>query len=162
MEMDRIIEQLNRLLPNVKVQPNTDKADGISSTTIELPAAPGSDYYFRLWMEPEIQISALLIARSPDQKYFWYRPFESSEFRNSMVALEAAFCETVEKLLTHETRIIQKNGWLNWHFKCEYRDSSDRWNRIYGHSAFKLGGFKVPKISGRTRTYRSAALVSRT
>jgi len=75
-----------------------------------------------------------------------------------MEASDAAFCEALEKLLTYETRIIQKNGWLNWHFKCEYK-ANDGWRRIGRYSALKLGGFKAPKIESRTRIYRSSALV---
>lgn len=157
MGIDGIIELLHHLLPDLKVQPITEQTAGISSTRIDLPIAPGSDYRFQLWVEPELQIAAKLMLQSPDRNYFWYRPFESGEFRDSM-AHDAAFSRTVEKLLTHETRIIQNNGWLNWHFRCEYKNF-DRWERIYGHSAFKLGGFKVPKIGGRTHIYRSTALV---
>jgi len=107
-----------------------------------------------------MQISAELTAPDSDINYFWYRPFESAEFRDSMEALDAAFCETLENLLTHETCIIQKNGWLNWYFKCEYR-AADRRRRIYGHSALKLGGWKTPKIDGKTHVYHSTALVQR-
>jgi hypothetical protein len=156
--VDKTLELLARLLPDFVVRPVTQRTQGIDSKRIDLPSAAGADYFFQLWIEPEMQISAELTAPDSDVNYFWYRPFESAEFRDSMGALDAAFCETVEKLLTHETRIIQKNGWLNWHFKCEYR-ADDRWKRIYGHSALKLGGWKTPKIDGKTHIYHSTALL---
>jgi len=105
-----------------------------------------------------MQIYAELTAPDSDVNYFWYRPFESAEFRDSAEALEAAFCETLEKLLAHETRIIQKDGWLNWHFKCEYK-VGDNWKRIYRHSALKLGNSKFPRIDGKVHVYHSSALV---
>jgi hypothetical protein len=156
--MDKTLELLARLLPDFVIQPVAQGAQGVDSTRIDLPAAAGADYFFQLWIEPEMQISAELAVAAADVNYFWYRPFESAEFRDSMEALESAFCETLEKLLTHETRIVQKNGWLNWHFKCEYK-AADNWMRIYRHSALKLGGWKFPGIDGKVRVYHSSALV---
>jgi hypothetical protein len=155
--MEKTLDLLDRLLPAFAAQPVTQRTQKIDSTRIDLPRAPGADYFFRLYTEPEMQIHAALTAPSSDVNYFWYRPFESAEFHDSAEALEAAFCETLEKLLTHESRIIQKNGWLNWHFKCDYK-SADGWKRVYRHSALKLGHWKVPHIDGRVRTYRASAL----
>lgn len=105
-----------------------------------------------------MQIHAELTVPDSKVNCFWYRPFESAEFRNSTEAADSAFCQTLEILLTHESRIIQKNGWLNWHFKCEYKTAGG-WKRIYRHSALKFGGFKAPPIDHKVRTYRSTALV---
>jgi len=156
--MDKPLELLARLLPDFIVQPATQRSHRIDSTRIDLPSAAGADYFFQLWIEPEMQISAQLAVPGSDVNYFWYRPFESAEFRDSTEALEAACCETLEKLLTHESRIIQKNGWLNWHFKCDYK-TADGWKRIYRHSALRLGGWKVPRIDGKVRVYHSSALI---
>src|SRR6202035_863163 len=98
--MDRTRELLARLLPDFFVQPGAPRTQGMDSKTIDLPAAAGADYFFQLWIEPEMQISAELTVSGSDINYFWYRPFELAEFRNSTEALEAAFCETLEKLLT--------------------------------------------------------------
>jgi hypothetical protein len=155
---DRTIDLLNRLLPGFVAQPITERTQRIDSTKIDLPLADGADYFFQLWTEPELQICAELAKPSCDVNYFWYRPFESAEFRDSTESLDTAFCETVEKLLVHETRIIQKNGWLNWHFRCEYK-TADHWKRISSHSALRLGGWKTPKIDGRVHVYNSSALV---
>ena len=155
--MNKTLELLSRLLPDFAPQPVTEQAAGIRSTKIDLPPAAGADYFFQLLIEPEMQISAERTVPGSEVNYFWYRPFESAEFRDSAEALEAAFCETLEKLLTHESRIIQKNGWLNWHFQCDHR-TADGWKRIYRHSALKLGGWRVPQIDGRVRTWRSSAL----
>jgi len=155
--MNKTLELLSRLLPDFAPQPVTEQAGGIRSTKIDLPPAAGADYFLQLLIEPEMQISAEPTVPGSEVNYFWYRPFESAEFRDSAEALEAAFCETLEKLLTRESRIIQKNGWLNWHFQCDHR-TADGWKRIYRHSALKLGGWRVPQIDGRVRTWRSSAL----
>jgi hypothetical protein len=157
---DKTIELLHGLLPGFVVQPVSERIERVDSTRIDLPPAPGADYFFRLWIEPEMQIGAELTAPDSDVNYFWYRPFESAEFRDSMAALDAAFCEALEKLLTHETRITQKDGWLNQYFKCEYK-TAERWKRVYGNSALKLGGWKFPQIDGKVRVYYSPALVHR-
>ena len=156
--MVKTLELLARLLPDFVVQPVTLRVQGIDSRKIDLPSAAGADYFFRLWIEPEMQINAELTAPGSDVNYFWYRPFESAEFHDSLEALDAAFCAMLKKVLTHETRIIQESGWLNWHFKCEYK-TADSWKRVYGYSALKLGGWKTPRIDGKTRIYHSAALV---
>jgi hypothetical protein len=145
-------------MPDVAIQPIIEQTGRIRSTKIALPPATGADYFFQLYTEPEMQIYAQLTAQNSGVHHFWYRPFESAEFRDSMEALEAAFCETLEKLLTHETRIIQKNGWLIWHFKCEYK-TAGLWTRIPGVSYLKFGRWKTPKIVGKIRIYQSPALV---
>jgi hypothetical protein len=117
--MDKTLELLARLLPGFVVQPVTQRLRRVESTRIDLPAAPGADYFYQiLEIYPEMQIGAELIGWDPEINYFWYRPFELAEFRNSRDALEAALCETLEKLLTNDTQIVQKSGWLTWNFKC--------------------------------------------
>jgi hypothetical protein len=62
--------------------------------------------------------------------------------------LVSDFCEELEVLLTHETRIVQRKGWLFWHFRCEYR-AGENWKSVCSQSAFRAGRFKPPQISGR-------------
>jgi hypothetical protein len=157
--MDKTLKLLARLLPGFVVQPVTQRTQRVESTRIDLPAAAGADYFYQIFgFCSEMQIGAQLIESGPEINYFWYRPFELAEFRNSAEALEASVCETLEKLLIHETRIVQKNGWLTWNFKCEYQ-AADRWNRIYGHSALKVPGWRLPRINGKIHVYQSKALV---
>jgi len=129
---------------------------------LDLPTAPGAEYFFRVWFYEggERQISAQLIQRRSDDTDFWYRPLEMGEFNGSEDDLVSEFYEELEALLTHETRIVQRRGWLFWHFRCEYR-AGENWKGVRGHSAFFRGGrFKVPQIKGRQRVYRSAAIAS--
>jgi hypothetical protein len=124
---------------------------------LDLPLATGAEYFFRLWFYEggERQISARLIQQRSDDTYFWYRPFEMGELNGSEDDLVSEFCEELEALLTHETRVVQRKGWLFWHFRCEYC-TGEKWKSIYSYAAFRGGGFKVPQIKGRKRVYHSA------
>jgi hypothetical protein len=160
---DRTRRLLSFLLPdfNSVLQPvEGSKVAGPNIGRLDLPPAHGADYFFRLWFSSdERQISAKLIENSDDTKYFWYRPFELAGFRDSMDDLVRTFCEDLEALTTHETRIIQRKGWLFWHFRCEYCISGN-WKYLYRHSALR-GVFKPPQIKGRRRVYGSAALLGK-
>jgi len=117
---------LNRLLGdrNPVILPSETQSDiRENMARLDLPTAPGAEYFFRLWFYEggERQISARLIQHFGDETYFWYRPLEMTEFRGSEDDLVSEFCEELETLLTHETRIVQRKGWLFWHFRCEYR-----------------------------------------
>ncbi len=156
--MEKTLELLARLLPGFETRPVTQRARGAESTRIDLPTAPGADYSYQIFeFHPEMQICAELVRSNPEINYFWYRPFELAEFGNSQEALEAAFCETLEKLLTNETRIVQKNGFLTWSFRCEYK-TADRWNRVYSHAALRVPGWKLPRIRGDIHVYQSQAV----
>jgi hypothetical protein len=69
--------------------------------------------------------------------------------------LEVKFGEVLEILLTHETHIIQRKGWLFWSFRCEYHER-ETWKLVYGHSALRW--FKSPQITGRSRVYFSGPI----
>jgi hypothetical protein len=81
------------------------------------------------------------------------------EFRGSEDDLVNEFCEELEALLIHETRIVQRKGWLFWHFRCEYR-TGEKWKGVCSHSAFRGGRFKPPPIKGTRRVYHSAPIAS--
>jgi hypothetical protein len=158
---DKTLRLLNLLLPdfNPVIQPvEGSKVTGPHTCRLELPPAHGADYFFCLWFYPdgERQIGAKLVEVSDDARYFWYRPFELAEFRDSNEDLVNVFCEQLDALITHETRIIQRKGWLFWHFRCDYR-ASGNWKCLYRHSALR-GGFKPAPIKGRKRVYGSPAL----
>jgi hypothetical protein len=125
-----------------------------NTARLDLPTAPGAEYSFTLWFDEsgERQISATLIRDQNDHPYFWYRPFELAEFRNNVEELEATFCDELKVLLTHETRIIQRKGWLFWGFRCEYQEGAE-WKEVYGHRASRW--FKPPQILGKSLVYYS-------
>ena len=155
---------LNRLLGdrNPLIHPEEPTGDIREKIArLDLPAAPNAEYFFRLWFyeDGERQISAHLIQHRSDDTYFWYRPLEMGEFKSSEDDLVSEFCEELENLLTHETRIVQRKGWLFWHFRCEYR-TEEKWKSVCSHSAFRGGRFKPPQIRGRKRVYHSAPITS--
>ena len=161
---DKTLALLNRLLGDYGPVFHTLEQQGNSRENIsrlDLPTAPGAEYSFRLWFyeDGERQIGAQLIEPPSDETYFWYRPLELAEFRGSEDDLVSKFCQVLEALLTHETRIVQRKGWFFWHFRCEYR-AGDEWKSVYSHSAFRGGGFKPPHIKGRRRVYHSAPIAT--
>jgi hypothetical protein len=157
---ERAVALLRRLLPNFEAHPISRAIPRTTERSVEvnLPAAVTADYSFVLCFSPEMQIGAKLVL--PDEAttypHFWYLPFESAAFRNRIDALENAFYKTLEIVLTHETRITQKNGLVLTHFGCEYR-TAGTWKRVGGVSYVRFN-FKVPRISGRKHVYHSLAL----
>jgi hypothetical protein len=154
---------LNRLLIDYRPvaqsqEAQTDAQKGIAR--LDLPIATGAEYFFRLSFHDggERHISAQLIENRSAGTYFWYRPFELAEFRGSPEDLATEFCQELELLLTHETRIVQRKGWLFWHFRCEYL-VGEKWKSLSSHLAFRRGRFKPPRIEGRERIYKSGPIV---
>jgi len=158
---ERIVVALNRTLPGFAFETilETHSRSGISSVTVELPVPEGAEYQFVLSFQPEKQIHARLLRQHGTQRnnYFWYRPFEETQSRDFNDKVDAAFVETIERLVHHETRIVQKRGLLNHSFRLDYK-SPNGWQRIYRVWTFRLGGFSVPSIAGRQRVYHSPAL----
>lgn len=159
---DKTAALLKELLPSF--DPTIEEAHQLnhsreSIARLDLPTASGAEYSFTLWFDEsgEREISARLIRHQGDRPYFWYRPFELAEFRNNVEELEAKFCDELKVLLIHETRIIQRKGWLFWGFRCEYHEG-EKWKGVYGHMALRW--FKPPQIKGRSRVYRSAPVAS--
>lgn len=167
MDLGRYVDEptvaaLHRLLPRLVFEPILTPMPS-SSVTIDPPMAvgvdlfpaPDADYSFHLTFQPEKQIHARLIGADSKQ-YFWYMPFEEAAFSYSLERLDNAFIETIEAIVLHETRIIQKRGLLTHSFRCDYNTVTD-WKRVYGLSCMRW--FAVPKIEGNQRTYVSGALV---
>ena len=155
------IAAMNRLLPNIEFEPILEPVSGSRhpSVSVELPAPTGAEYLFKVYFRPERQIHARLVHVENSRYYFWYRPFEDAEFKNSTERLNGAFLNTLEQLVCSETRIMQKRGLLTHSFQCDYK-SPTGWNRVYGHSALRLGGFNPPPIAGNQHVYHSPALVA--
>jgi hypothetical protein len=159
---ERAVRFFQRVLPNLTVCPISRpiaSKSAVSSETavsVNLPAAHSADYSFWLHFSPEFQIGAKLVNDPGDRSYFWYLPFELADYKNSAEASEDAFYEILELVLTHETRIIQKDGLILTGFRCEY-ESNGTWNRVGGLSYVRLT-FKLPRIRGRQWTYHSTAL----
>lgn len=153
---------LKLLLPdfNPVIQPVKSSEDnGVEIGKVDLPLGAGADYFFQLWSygDCERQICARRVNSRSDDEYFWYRPLEMGEFAGSSQDLSDTFCEELEALLAHQTRIVQRKGWLFWHIRCEYY-AGNAWKCISGQSAFRGGRFKPPQISGTVQTYQSGPI----
>src|SRR5579859_3415933 len=79
--LSRLLGGLNPLLHPVEARGDFPE----KITSIDLPAAPGAEYFFKVWFYEggERQISAQLIQHRSDKTYFWYRALELAEFRGS-------------------------------------------------------------------------------
>jgi hypothetical protein len=156
---DVTIAALQTLLPEVAFQQISSPIPRSSESAvfISLPASSGADYSFKLWLLPEKQIQAVLLADDSSEISFWYRPFEDADFNNSVDLRNKAFLETVELLISHETRIVQKVGLLFDSFRCEYKTAGG-WHTVDSMGYFRMGNFNTPRIKGRRHIYYSAAL----
>jgi hypothetical protein len=155
---------LQRLLPGVVLEPiitpvptRSGTLNAPVSVSVKLPPAPAADYQFELTFEPERQIHAQLLDASNQRIAFWYMPFEDAAFGDSPARLDEAFIQTLERLLSHETRIVQRRGLLTHSFTCEYR-AIDEWKRISGISYLRW--FAAPRIKGRQHVYHSPSLTN--
>jgi hypothetical protein len=164
MDADRCIDEqtltfLRRWLPDADFAPQLNTLNGSSrpAVYVDLPPQTGADYFFRLYFDPERQIHARLL-NTDAKHYFWYMPFEDAAFGNSAEKLDKEFLRTIELLLSHETRIIQRLGLITHSFRCEYK-SANGWSKVCAHSALRLGRFHVPEIRERERIYSSPAVV---
>lgn len=121
-------------------------------TYLELPPAPDADYRFTLYLG-EPQIHAALV--SAPTRRFWYWPFAEHDYED-IADQESHFLECVGLLLRHPTRIVQRRTLLGAIFRCEAETNA---------SVEPIGGslsvwFRVPRIAGRTHTYRSSPVAS--
>jgi hypothetical protein len=154
----RVAGLLNRLLPGfekdlIAKSPTSQKS---AELLLKLPPAPDADYQFLLWLEPEMQIHARLLGTGQNYS-FWYMPFEAAGYREDLGNLGKAFAETVETVILHPTRIVQKRGLLSHSFKLEC-EREGAWHRIYQMSYMRFA-FEAPRIRGRRHVYCSPPIV---
>jgi hypothetical protein len=129
-----------------------------SFCAIHLPAAPGADYRFILYVhdDGEPQVGATLIDGDPEA-YFWHWPFEDPDY-SSHSEREQAFLTAVQELVTSPTRIRQKRGLLNTTFRCEVHRASG-WSRAGPFIAGLRWGTKPPPTRARVVDYEAPALI---
>ncbi len=126
--------------------------------SLELPRPPSAEYCFRLlFFEDEFSLTAIPIC-DPEAEAFWHQNFERLGAA-SLEPVERAFREFVADVISQETRITQRRGLFFHRFTCEvFRGSG--WERVGGRVLALRAQFRAPRISGRTRHYRSPALVA--
>ena len=131
---------------------NSGPVDDPTATSVALPAAAGADYGFTVWFYEggDAEIAAHLVdaagqrvpAPTPGEAAgasFWYQPFELEDYERSLERLADAFEATLRRVLTHETRVRQRRGWLFWHFALDVRTSDGAWEPVYGYGALRAG-----------------------
>jgi hypothetical protein len=125
---------------------------------IHLSAARHAAYRFILYVydDGESQVGVTLVDGDPEA-YFWYWPFEESDY-GSQSEREQAFLKAVRELLTSRTRIRRKRGLLNTHFRCEVLRASG-WSRVGPFMAGLRWGTKPPPTESRAVYYESPALI---
>ena len=151
---DQALALLRSLDPDLDVRLDQHE----SFCAVHLPPARDAQYRFVLYIyeDGEPQIAAALVDGDPEA-YFWYWPFEEPDF-DSPEERQSEFLSAVHQLLTSRSRIRQKRGWLNTHFRCEV-ESGDGWSRAGPFMSGLKGSFKPPRADQKVTIYESPALV---
>jgi hypothetical protein len=152
---DLVMDLLRSLDPSLDLRIEETE----SHSAIHLPPSQGADYRFVLYIheDGEPQIAAVVVDGDPES-YFWYWPFEEPEF-SSVEERHREFLVAVKDLLGNRTRIRQKRGWLNTHFRCEI-ENGETWSRVGPTMAGLKWSFKPPPTEEKVVFYQSPPLVS--
>ena len=153
--VELVMDLLRSLDPSLDIR--LDESETLCS--IHLPPAGRADYRFVLYFhrDGEPQVAAIVVDGDPEA-YFWYWPFEEPDF-SSAAERQREFLRAVRQLLTSRTRIRQKRGWLNTHFRCEV-ESDGTWSRVGPLMSGLKGSFVPPPTERKVVFYESAALVA--
>jgi hypothetical protein len=133
-------------------------------TKLALPPAEGADFHLNIYVydDGEPQITAQPLGHgSPrdarDQVAFWGLSFEVADYRTDEER-NTAFLATLDLLLTHEVRITQRRGCLNYHFTCEYKNGDD-WLALPGILHFRWSHSRFLRCRARHLRFLSPALL---
>ena len=129
----------------------------VSYWTAAFPVPDGADYGFiaYIYADGNSDISANL-RESSSGEWFWFAAFEVVGY-SSIHEAHTHFLETLVLLLDNPTRIVQKKGWLNMYFTCEYMTAGE-WHYAGGGATLRFTNFRFPKIDGKLREYRSTSV----
>ena len=129
----------------------------VSYWTAAFPVPDGADYGLiaYIYANGDSEISADL-RESNSGEYFWSAMFEVAGYSSTHEA-HTHFLEMLVLVLDNPTRIVQKKGWLNMYFKCEYLIAG-AWHHAGGGAALRFTNFEFPKIDGKSREYRSPSV----
>lgn len=121
-----------------------ETASGIAYRDFTFDLGPRSEYRLvaTLYIDNgEAQIRAERLG-APEGEYFWYVSYEPVDF-GSLVHTHEVALASLNKLLTHQTRIRHRIGLVFSSFCCEYKEG-DKWHELGGHGYFRFGGFNAP------------------
>ena len=157
--MEETVGMVRRYLPDLAVKPESrELKPGGTWCWLALPAPLGADYSFRLheYGNGDKQISAALLHGKAEGSHFWYRSFEVTGYKSQKDQLKADFLEAVRIIMTCETQIEQRRGWLFWDLSCNYLEGG-AWKRL-GSMEILRGQVKLPEIQGDRAVYKSPPL----
>lgn len=132
----RTLNEIDRRLGSIDVV----RVSQPTYVKLALPAARGADFHFNVYVyddgEPQITAQPRVgggdLHDVRDLVAFWHLSFEAPDFLSDDDRLNA-FLAVLGCLLTHDVRIRQRRGWLNYSFTCEYQ-ADDRWIALPGVS----------------------------
>ena len=155
MNIDSLIDQLRPMSQKIERRPRGDD----SFWEITFPASADADYSFCAYVyeDGEAGVSAVRTG-AEDDEYFWSVTFESPDF-DSIEEIGKHLVDTVSRLLSHDTRIIQSKGLVNVGFDCAYSDN-EGWHSVGGNAALRFSNLIIPKIDGKEKEYRASAVLS--
>lgn len=120
------------------------------------PITRGSEYGFSIWClgPEELSIDAYLSSSEPHSRDldFWYHSFRPGDFETSDQMIED-FQSELLRLLTHETRILQRRRPRGYDFLCEVR--LEDWAPVHEVTLSRKSAKALPAISSRERIYRA-------
>jgi hypothetical protein len=123
------------------------------------PRPSGSDYGFEAHIYHDLgdlQIHAEPADPGhPDGIYFWYRSYERWDY-TGLEEMLTQFERDLLLVLTHDTRVKQRRGFVFWHFTLEYQENGLQ--ELAGASAFRWTRINVPRGRGRETTWQARAL----
>jgi hypothetical protein len=144
-----VVARLRQRFPNVSF----DSRSVGQVDEVPLPSLSSSDYTFVLVFadDAEAVLEARLTAASrPGDRGFWYLPFDAPNY-DSYDERANEIVDTVELVLGHRTRIVQKHGIIAWSVTAEV-DTGGAWRRLSTVGSLNLL-VQSPPSDGRRREY---------
>ena len=153
MKSESLTSEIKRRFPETVFNDNSYE----NNLVLEFQTRTQIVFIYTVWLchqQIRASVGAKLLATT-GQQYFWYCPFDpySSDIIDDKVndCMNFIFDE-LDILTNYQTRIIQRKGWFNQIFICEYF-KDNKWQLHYKHSAL-LTNIDFPKIIGRERIYK--------
>ena len=139
---EKTMDLLAEYLPGCHLQVSAGENFG---NFIALPSDDEAQYSFHLWSAfGERQIAAVL-KDTRKGTYFYNYPFELAGFNDDETQLDLKFNEKLKLILSHNTKVRQRNGAIWSTFHCEYLDHEE-WKMLGGGAAaFRWSNFRIPR-----------------
>lgn len=147
--LNESIEVVRRYLP--AFEPTIERCPGYLSFGLPIPEDAECRFFVYLYSEGEPQIAAEPVSR--EASFFWYYAFELPDF-DSPQHQATAFLAELDRVLTADTKIIERQGFLWLSYTCLIAREKD-WC-VFGTKPSLL----APRLHRRRREYRSPRIAS--